>query len=350
MLFKPFACALPLLIAICFMLSSCSTAKIQPSSAIKQSPILSQTEFIADDGYRLPITRFWPDTLPDSLSDGIPRGIVVALHGFNDYSKAFDGMCQYFVLKNLACIAYDQRGFGGTESIGLWPEKGRLQKDLYQLVSQIAQQYPQQPIFLVGESMGGAVIMTTMADTRFSLAEKIDGAILFAPAVWARSTQPWYQRVSLWLAVHTFPSWKPSAKGLGIQATDNINALRAMGQDDKVIKATRVDTLYGLTNLMDDALLAAQDISVSTLVLYGDKDEVIPKQATCNMLEAMRFSEEHAAFINYAEGYHMLSRDLQAERVFHDSYQWITNSTVEGDSVNFMILGRDKPVSYCSDY
>jgi len=344
--FKQFVYPLPLFIATCFMLASCSTAKIQPRSAIEQAATLSETEFITEDGYRLPISRFWPDTLPD----GTPDGIVVALHGFNDYSKAFDGMCQYFVLKNLACIAYDQRGFGGTEFIGLWPGKGRLQQDLYQLVREIAQQYPELPIFLVGESMGGAVIMTAMADTRFALAGQIDATLLFAPAVWARRTQPWYQRVSLWLAVHTFPGWKPSAKGLGIQATDNIDALRAMGLDDKVIKATRVDTLYGLTNLMDDALLASQDISVTTLVLYGDKDEVIPKKATCEMLEAMRLSEEHAAFINYAEGYHMLSRDLQAERVFDDSYNWISHRADDRESFNFITLERDKRVSYCSEY
>lgn len=337
--FKPLFYDLPLVIATCFILLSCSTAKTQPSSGIKKTVVLSKTEFIAEDGYRLPITRLWPDTLPD--------GIVIALHGFNDYSKAFDGMCQYFVLKNMACITYDQRGFGGTESVGLWPEKGRFQKDLYLMVRQIRQQHPQQPIFLVGESMGGAVIMTTMADARFSLADEIDGTLLFAPAVWARSTQPWYQQVSLWLAVHTFPSWKPTAKGLGIQATDNIDALRAMGRDDKVIKATRIDTLYGLTNLMDAALLASKDISVRTLVLYGDKDEVIPKKATCEMLEAMSLVDEHVAFINYSDGYHMLSRDLQAERVFHDSYEWIINDTIDRNNFKFMALGKAELVSYC---
>lgn len=338
-IFKKFFCVLSLLIVLCVVTSGCSTAITQPSSDIEQTPVLSTTEFIAEDGYRLPITRFWPDTIPD--------GIVVALHGFNDYSKAFDAMCQFFVLKNLACIAYDQRGFGGTEFVGLWPETGRLQKDLYLMVKQIRHQYPQQPIFLVGESMGGAVIMTAMADVRFSLAEQVDGAILYAPAVWARSTQPWYQQFSLWLAVHTAPGWKPTAKGLGIQATDNISALREMGRDDKVIKATRIDALYGLTNLMDEALLAAKDVSIRTLVLYGDKDEVVPKKPTCEMLEAMRFVDEDVAFINYPEGYHMLSRDLQAERVFNDSYEWIINGPAERNNFKFMALERGESINYC---
>ena len=341
MLFKPFFYVLTLVIATCFITSGCSTVKTQPRSDIKQTPVLSKTEFIAEDGYRLPLARFWPDTSPD--------GIIVALHGFNDYSKGFDGMCQTFVLKNLACIAYDQRGFGGTESVGLWPEKGRLQKDLYLMVKQIRHQYPRQPIFLIGESMGGAVIMTTMADTRFSLAEEIDGTLLYAPAVWARSTQPWYQQVSLWLAVNTFPGWKPTGKGLGIKATDNIEALRKMGRDDKVIKATRIDSLYGLTNLMDAALLASKNVSIRTLVLYGDKDEVVPKKPTCEMLDTMRLVDEDIAFINYPDGYHMLSRDLQAERVFNDSYEWIINGAVEKNRLKFIPLEKDQPVRYCAE-
>jgi len=337
--FKKFVYGLTLLIAACFALSGCSAPKTQPNSGIEQSPLLSKTEFLAEDGYRLPITQFWPETTPDS--------IVVALHGFNDYSKAFDGMCQYFVLKNLACIAYDQRGFGGTDFVGIWPEKGRLQKDLYLIVRQIRQQYPQQPIFLVGESMGGAVIMTAMADSRFSLAKEVSGTLLYAPAVWARSTQPWYQQVSLWFAVHTFPGWMPTGEGLGVQATDNIDALRAMGRDDKVIKATRIDTIYGLTNLMDAALLASKDVSIRTLVLYGDKDEVIPKKPTCEMLESMSLVDESVEFISYTEGFHMLSRDLQAERVFSDSYEWMIEGTAEKEGFQSIVLEKDEPVSYC---
>ncbi|MFT7185692.1 MAG: acylglycerol lipase [Pseudohongiellaceae bacterium] len=326
---------------VCFMLIGCSTPKTQPNSGLQLEPLLSETQFLAEDGYRLPLTQLWPDSALD--------GIVIALHGFNDYSKAFEGMCQYFVSKNMACLAYDQRGFGGTALMGIWPEKGRLQKDLYLLVRNIRQQHPQKPIFLVGESMGGAVIMTAMADSRFSLAEEVNGTLLYAPSVWARSTQPWYQQFSLWLAVHTFPGWMPTGEGLGVQATDNIDALRAMGRDDKVIKATRIDTIYGLTNLMDAALLASKDIATRTLVLYGDNDEVIPKYPTCKMLEKMKMADENVVFINYTEGYHLLSRDLQAERVFSDSFEWMFDSVAKKGRFHPMMLEKGKALNYCID-
>jgi len=304
---------------VCLLLSACGTPKFQPDSGISQTPELTPEFVIADDGYQLPLRQYWP---PDP-----PETIVIALHGFNDYSKAFDAMCQYFLFQEVACIAYDQRGFGQTMMKGLWPRAGRLQQDLKMMVRLLNETYPDAHIFVAGESMGGAVILTAAVDGDQSWQRHIRGAILFAPAVWARSTQPWYQRWLLWLAVHTFPDWMPTGEGLGVMATDNIEALRAMGRDDNVIKATRIDTLFGLANLMDDALEAGKRTPLKALVLYGDKDEVIPMIPTCEMLRGMVASKLEVDFVHYPNGYHMLTRDLQAEQVFKDSVLWMSGKT-----------------------
>lgn len=343
-----------IVIAVSFF-SGCSSLKTQPASGISQPPKLEHNQFISDDGYRLPVSRYWPRSAP--------KGIVIALHGFNDYSKSFKAMCEYYVFRNMACVAYDQRGFGDTAMIGIWPEAGRLQKDLQLFVELVHAQNPELPIFLVGESMGGAVILTAMSDSGLVLDKGVQGVILYAPAVWARSTQPWYQPLLLWILVHTVPDWTPTGKGLGIQATDNITALRAMGRDDKIIKAARIDTLYGLIDLMDAALLASKDVSVDLLVLYGENDEIIPKQPTCEMLQKMRLIDQDIIFKHYPEGYHMLSRDLQAERVFKDSFAWMSDlqltsqlevedqlgSVLKIEQLKLGKLSKASPIRFCDN-
>jgi acylglycerol lipase len=335
-------------------LFGCSAPKTQLPSGISQTPKLERNQFISDDGYRLPITRYWPHS-PEYAA---PKGIVIALHGFNDYSKAFEGMCQYFVSRDMACVAYDQRGFGDTEMVGIWPQVGRLQKDLHAIIELLHQQNPELPIFLVGESMGGAVILTAISDSSLILDKGVQGAILYAPAVWARSTQPWYQKFVLWVLVHTFPDWTPTGMNLDIQATDNIAALRAMGQDDKIIKATRIDTIYGLIDLMDAALLASKDVSINTLVLYGEKDEIIPKAPTCEMLQQMRSIDQNVRFKHYPDGYHMLTRDLQANRVFADSLMWMSDFQLENqrekmlgiDQFQSEKLSKENTIRYCEEW
>ena len=304
------------LLSVVFSLVACSGPKTQPDSDLKRTVELHDEHIIADDGYVLPLRKYW--------STDQPKTIVIALHGFNDYSNAFDGMCRYFVAHQVACVAYDQRGFGATELKGIWPKPGRLQDDLQMVVSLFHQAYPQANLFIAGESMGGAVIMTALDDPAKSLNELVRGAILFAPAVWARSTQPWYQRWLLWLGVHMVPGWTPTGEGLCIRATDNNEALRAMGRDEKVIKATRIDAIYGLTNLMDAALSAGRHSSVRMLVLYGDNDQVIPKEPTCQMLHGLLEAKRDFDFIHYPQGYHMLTRDLQAQQVFSDALLWLS--------------------------
>lgn len=293
-------------------LSGCSAPQFHPVHPLSHAPYIADHGFVMPDGYVLPFTRYEVDE---------PRAVVVALHGFNDYRRSFEAFCAAMQAQEIACYAYDQRGFGETELHGFWPQPGQLQRDFHQILQLLSQRYPSVPLYAAGESMGGAVIITATADVPAT--DVLSGAVLLAPAVWARHTQPWYQRWALWLAVHTFPGWQPTGEGLGIQATDNIEALRKMGRDPLVIKATRIDAIYGLNNLMDNALASAGRVPVPALVLYGKRDEVIPKAPTCLMLDAMLTEGVDVSVRLYDEGYHMLTRDLQAARVFEDSAEWM---------------------------
>ena len=100
--------------------------------------------------------------------------------------------------------------------------------------------------------------------------------------------------------------------------------LRALNKDPLIIKKTRIDAIYGLTNLMDQALEAAWELNQPLLVLYGKKDEVIPKTPIMVMLSRLpEQAKVTRKVILYDEGYHMLMRDLQAKVVWRDIINWI---------------------------
>lgn len=318
-------------LVLVWSVSSCAAIQTQSGEVVALNSADSTTPYFAmSDGYRLSYSlNYSHDREPTNSEDSDPLPmpdvsdlLVLALHGFNDYRNAFVDLCQYVSARGADCIAYDQRGFGETDQVGIWPESGRLQVDLSELIVRLSQRYPEKRLLLVGESMGGAVIMTAQRQYPELFQTHVAGSVLLAPAVWARSTQPWYQRWLLWLAVHTVPSWQPTGEGLGVQASDNIDALRAMGRDPLVIKKTRIDAIYGLNNLMDQALEASSVLTSNSLLLYGDKDEVIPKNATCKALLNALEAGSALRYRIYPNGYHMLSRDLQRERVFEDVLMW----------------------------
>jgi acylglycerol lipase len=302
-----------LLVASC--LASCATPRVQMNSSIAQPPRLAPDRVIMDDGYELPLTVWRPEAEP--------RAIALALHGFNDYRNAFSDVAPALTAAGIEVYAYDQRGFGETEERGIWPGSERLQQDAAITSELLCQQHPGLPLYLIGESMGGAVAMTMPENTATSC---VAGVVLVAPAVWGWRTMPLWQQSALWLAAHTWPAKKLTGKGLGIMASDNIEMLRAQGRNPLVIKETRIDTMYGLSELMESALLSSARLTTPALVLYGERDEIIPAQPVCEMLTSLPARQPASwRLVLYPEGYHMLTRDLQAAVVLEDMVAWLNN-------------------------
>ncbi len=287
-----------------------------PPGAKNNVAQLGENAFLTEDGASLPL-RHW-------LPKNEPEAVIIALHGFNDYSHFFDLPGEYFSNLGIASFAYDQRGFGAAPQRGLWAGSETYANDLQVLTKLVKQRYPKHPIYLLGESMGGAIVITAMRQADMP---KVAGIILAAPALWARSTMPWYQTGLLWTLAHSMPWLTLTGRGVGVMASDNIDMLRAMGRDPLVIKATRVETVYGLTDLMDAAFESATSLHGNTLMLYGEKDEIIPKEPTYAFLQQMLATDTADKTVAiYPHGYHMLLRDLQAPTTWKDIVAWINDS------------------------
>ena len=100
--------------------------------------------------------------------------------------------------------------------------------------------------------------------------------------------------------------------------------LKELGKDQLVIKETRIDVLYGLANLMDEAYAHAERLENRLLLLYGEKDEIIPHAPTLSFYHRLPSrSQDRQRMILYENGYHMLLRDLQADVVLQDIVDWI---------------------------
>jgi len=289
---------------------------VHPSGAKNYVAQLGENVFFTEDGTRLPLRHWLPRTEP--------HAVIIALHGFNDYSHFFDLPGGYFSKQGIASFAYDQRGFGATSRRGAWAGTETYAEDLLVFTRLIKQRYPKHPIYLLGESMGGAIVIAAMREKD---RQEIAGIILVAPALWARSTMPWYQTGLLWMLAHSLPWLTLTGKDLDIMASDNIDMLRALGRDPLVIKETRVDTMHGLVDLMDSAFDSAPSLRGNILMLYGEKDEIIPKEPTYLFVKQLLTTDAmKKSVLIYPHGYHMLLRDLQGPVVWEDIAAWINSN------------------------
>jgi alpha-beta hydrolase superfamily lysophospholipase len=313
------------------LLASACAPTIMPMGPPTAAPQLLNDRIVAADGAVLPL-RIWMPRTP-------PKAVILGLHGFNDYAHGFDQPGTAWAEDGIVTYAYDQRGFGLAPNRGLWPGSETLIADMETALRLLRTRHPGLPLYLCGESMGAAVAMAAAADGR---TKDADGIILVAPAVRGREDMGPVASAMLWLTAHTLPDWAPRPRDLGFHPSDNIPMLRAFSADPLVIKATRVDTFYGLVNLMDEALDGSPKLDGQMLILLGANDDLIPDSATDRMLE--RLPQAPAAkrrVANYAQGYHMLLRDLQAPRVHRDVASWI--ATRKSDPAASLPSGADQP-------
>ncbi len=243
---------------------------------------------------------------------------MLAVHGLNDRKAAFARFGRWARDRGLLVVAYDQRGFGEWADRGFWPGEEVLVTDLIRRTRALARTYPDVPRYLLGHSLGAAVVIAAAAREPEL---PVDGLVLVAPAVWGGERFPALYRLLLELAAELWPGLEVSGRRLGRRASDNDAALRELARDPHFLKTTRLATLLGTVRLMDRAWAAAPQLRGRVLVLVGARDEIVPPDA--QIAFARRIAVPDCTLLVYPAGWHLLLRDLQRQRVYGDIRAWI---------------------------
>jgi alpha-beta hydrolase superfamily lysophospholipase len=197
-----------------------------------------------------------------------------------------------------------------------------MMDDLRVAARLVKERHPDLPLFLLGESMGGSVVMTAAVSDDPPVA---DGLILAAPAIWGWQTLSSLAHSITESAAHVIPWVTVVPTGLNLEASSNRAALRDLARDPLVIKATRIDTAYGLVNLMTEAFDAAPRLERPRwLLLFGAREAILDRGAVNKALP--RFPDlpaDQGRIAIYPTGYHLLLRDFNQYAVYDDMAAWI---------------------------
>jgi alpha-beta hydrolase superfamily lysophospholipase len=119
------------------VLAACAAGRMPPGPGPTE-PRLTADRLITADGMDLPLRSWLPETEP--------KAVLLALHGFNDYSRAFEAPGKWWAARGIATYAYDQRGFGDTPQRGLWAGAGALAGDLKIAARLLSARHPGTPL------------------------------------------------------------------------------------------------------------------------------------------------------------------------------------------------------------
>jgi len=187
----------------------------------------------------------------------------------------------------------------------------------------LREKYPDVPLYVAGESMGGAVALVAA-----ERGLEADGLILLAPALRSREAFGTLFSGGLWLLGHTIP-WLPAGPtSIDYHPTDNPKVLETLRKDPLMLRQPRLDMGYGLVDLMDDACESLERIHVPYIMLHGLGDKIIPEGPVTSAIKLMpRRPDSKLAF--YKKGYHLLLRDKDGATVTNDIVAWVDDHQAE---------------------
>ena len=109
-------------------------------------------QFAGQGGVRL----FWQAWLPD----GDVHAVVIVAHGYAEHGGRYGNLIERLVPRGFAVYALDQRGHGRSE--GPRGHVGRFAEfvaDLHALRVRVEDEQRGKPLFLLGHSMGGLIVV-----------------------------------------------------------------------------------------------------------------------------------------------------------------------------------------------
>lgn len=254
--------------------------------------------------------------------------LIVAIHGYNDYSNAFKMPADFLLEHNIETIAFDLRGFGKRQDKGNWFSLDVHLDDVKFNIEKIKKENPKKKIYLLGESMGGAIV-TSLANRNKNL--PIEGVILVAPAIWNFTEKNFFKKTTLKIFAMIFPNIEVSGKGIvKVQASDNTEMLEKLSKDKYFIKKPKLKSLNGIIDLMDESYIDAkgffQNPSYDTIILIPLLDEIVPRKPIIEILEKHTNTDVKNFALEtflYEKSYHMILRDVNGNTVTSDIKDWI---------------------------
>jgi acylglycerol lipase len=268
------------------------------------------TGFMRGTGGRQIFKQSW-------LPDGVPRVLVVIVHGAGEHSDRYRHVADALTADGCAVHALDHRGHGRSEGPrALIDRLDHAVADIDQLVLEAREPHPQVPVFMLGHSMGGTLAL------RYAIRhpDRLSGLILSGPLA-ALEAAPAPMRLAATILSATVPR-------LPLIAVDPT----LISRDPDVVSAYRSDPLVHHGRLpvrtvaeLSRAIAAFPEevsaITVPTLIAYGTADALCPPAGSRMLGERIGAADKT---VKAYEGlFHEILNEPEREQVLADIRTWL---------------------------
>ncbi len=250
--------------------------------------------------------------------EGKSRVILPVVHGAGEHSGRYTNVVNWFVPLGYAVYAFDLRGHGRSAGprghINRWDE---FREDVRLFLEFIHQQEADNsPVFLLGHSMGGLIVL----EYALHNPQGLNGVVASGPVLARVGLSP----ILLVLAKILSGVLPRLTLNTGLDAT-------ALSRDRAVVEAYVNDPLVHslgtprlgteLTRAFEWVQAHAAQMQVPCLIVHGSEDRLVPPEGSRIFYEHMTLADKELR--EYAGYYHEVFNDVGKEQVLADVEAWI---------------------------
>lgn len=247
-----------------------------------------------------------------------PKALLVLVHGLGEHSDRYQHVVNHLVPQGMAIHTFDHRGHGRSAErplahVNSWSE---YLGDLDAFITMVRQQAPDLPLFLMGHSMGGLIVLEYALDHP----EGLQGVIASGPPVGDVDASPILLFIGRILS-RILPSFALET-GLNTEAISRDAAVVKAYQEDPLVTgkaSARFSTEF--TSAMERVRARATEFRLPLLIVHGGADTLVPEQGSRAFFERVPGPDKER--IVYEGGFHEPHNDIQHEQLTGDLQRWL---------------------------
>jgi len=232
-------------------------------------------------------------------ADG-PRAALLLVHGLGEHSGRYDHVGAFLAARGVAVHSYDHLGHGRSGGRQGWIERfDHFLDDLALIHGAVVEAHPDQPLFLLGHSMGGLIVTAYLLERPL----KPDYVILSGPAI--------------------VPLIDPNDRSIDPTRLSKDPDVWAAYLEDPLVLRERVqdDLLYRLADGISLLPGRASQIDRPILLIHGTDDRLCSHEGAKLYVDATAAPDRTTLL--YPGGRHEMFNETNRDEVLSDLWHWI---------------------------
>jgi alpha-beta hydrolase superfamily lysophospholipase len=255
--------------------------RLPPGSPV---PVYQRTQIASRDGTKLTVHEW----APPRLIAGKP--VALFLHGIGMHGEPYASVAAGFTLRNIPFIVPDLRGHGRSEGVRCELATPQVMRaDIGAVFNWIHKRYPDAPVVLLGDSMGGVIA----ADYAWRGEQPLAGLALIVPE----------------------GKLRPSTQSSGF--------LKARLADRLALQEVKLSYLTTIKEMQMERSRAAADIRVPLFVCVAEKDQVIDNTSVRRFFDHAGTPKDAKTWLKLEGAYHTVCWDPATPFFIDELTQWI---------------------------